>query len=175
MLLLFLCYHHQEKLSLDEQRSSPSVVRTFRGFRTRLSCSFTRGVPPIVVTLIKGGRTIGRTQNRNVDGALEMYVMSFGRYTCMATDLSGVTVRHSIEVKQARKWRFVTLGNHGNSKSSNQTSERQTANIHCTRPGIRSTKSTDGLASPFYIGILGVLLRIRALSFQGHSTSLITE
>ena len=92
-----------EKLAVNGRSSSPSIVRTFLGFHTSLICAFMNGVPPIVVTIKKGQLTLKTIQEQNINSTLKLSVTSFEKYTCKATDFTGIAVKHVIEVKQASK------------------------------------------------------------------------
>lgn len=109
----FFFFFAVEPLASDKRKSTPMIVKSFKGFGVRLVCAFKGGVPPITITLYKGGRRL--TEGVVVKGKV-LYGRvktnqraAFGSYECIAADAKGNRVKQRITLQKAGKTVFVIL------------------------------------------------------------------
>lgn len=90
-----------------KSKSSPPIVKTYKRFDVTLVCTFKGGVPPINITLSRGGRRLTDgvvVKGKALYGTLKTNRWTaFGSYVCIATDANGNRVKHKVNLKKAGK------------------------------------------------------------------------
>ena len=96
------------------------IVKSFKGFGVRLVCAFKGGVPPITITLSKGGSRLtegavvkGKVLYATVKtGQRAAFAGGFGSYECIAADAKGNRVKQRITLQKAGKTNLFASQNY---------------------------------------------------------------
>lgn len=95
-----------EPLTADKSKSSPFIVKTYKGFTVRLMCTFKGGVAPLRIQLTRGKKLASSVE---VKGRTLYFTVKTGRtarfrsYECIATDAEGIRVKQRITLRKAGK------------------------------------------------------------------------
>ena len=97
-----------EPLTADKSKSSPFIVKTYKGFTVRLMCTFKGGVAPLRIKLTRGKKLASSVE---VKERTLYFTVKTGRterfrsYECIATDAEGIRVKQRITLRKAGKKR----------------------------------------------------------------------
>ncbi|KAM7443303.1 hypothetical protein ABFA07_007943 [Porites harrisoni] len=93
-----------EPLTADKSKSSPFIVKTYKGFTVRLMCTFKGGVAPLRIQLTRGKKLASSVE---VKERTLYFTVKTGRtarfrsYECIATDAEGIRVKQRITLRKA--------------------------------------------------------------------------
>lgn len=106
-----VCHFLPEPLVLDRYRTSRKHIKTFKGLKTNIICSFKHGATPISITLSKNGQNIKsngsviKVRGRTLYALLDTtHAGSFGKYVCVAKDAVGKKIHHVMNLKKIGKY-----------------------------------------------------------------------
>lgn len=96
-----------EPLTVDKSKSSPPVVKTYKGFDVRLVCTFKGGDPPVNIKLTRRGKRVIRgvvVRGTVLYATIKTtHTKVFSSYECIATDSKARKIKHKIHLRKAGK------------------------------------------------------------------------
>ncbi|XP_073232789.1 uncharacterized protein [Porites lutea] len=93
-----------EPLTADKSKSSPFIVKTYKGFTVRLMCTFKGGVAPLRIKLTRGKKLASSVEvkERTLYFTVKTGLTArFRSYECIATDAEGIRVKQRITLRKA--------------------------------------------------------------------------